>query len=403
MSGARTAGRLPGRPWAIGLVLVLLASVLVPGVAAAVVGVDSDGDGLADAFEARSGGLLDPTRGDTDGDGVIDPAEDPDHDGLANHGEQRAGTKPQLRDSDGDGRPDSREDADGDGRSNGAEQDHRAVPTRLRPSLADADLDVPLERDGCQASTGAADLSVCEFAPELPQRFVVLMGDSHAMMYMPALRPIAAERGWRLVTLVKSACMPVLGVHNTTQGGIDGGETCRSWRRNALAWLAANPPDAIILAYSDDYDLVHASGDRIAPRLRPQVWADGMRRTLAALPDRSQVLVVGDVPDNSTNPVLCLRRHLGNLSACESPRQAPASRLVEAAIRAVARDKGARFGTIYDQVCSYDPCPLVQGEILMWRDGSHLTRTIVEQLTPSIREMLTRTISASGPRRAGRR
>ena len=45
------------------------------------------------------------------------------------------------------------------------------------------------------------------------------------------------------------------------------------------------------------------------------------------------------------------------------------------------------------EVCSYDPCPLVQGEILMWRDGSHLTRTIVEQLTPSIREMLAQTIA----------
>jgi hypothetical protein len=358
-------------------------------------GADSDGDGLSDAFEAQSGGLLDPMSGDTDGDGVVDPAEDPDHDGLSNHGEQRSGTLPHLRDSDGDGRRDSREDADGDGRSNGAEQDRRAVPTRLRPSLSDAFLDVPLERDGCTASGGVADVTVCEYATEQPGRFVVLMGDSHATMYMPALRPIAAEKGWRLVTLLKAACMPVIGVHNTTQGQIDGGTSCRQWRRNALAWLAGNQPDVIILAFSDNYELVDAQGRLIAARRRPQVWADGMRRTLAALPDRSQVLVVGDVPSNAGNPVLCLRRHLGNLSACQHPREAPAQRPIETAIRATARDRGARFGTIHDRVCSYDPCPLVQGEILMWRDGSHLTRTFVEQLTPSIREMLEKTISAS--------
>jgi hypothetical protein len=333
----------------------------------------------------------------------VDPAEDPDRDGLSNHGEQRAGTLPHRRDSDRDGRTDGREDADGDGRTNGAEQDHRAVPTRLRPSLADADLDVPAEREGCQASTGVSDLWVCEYAPEQPQRFVVLMGDSHATMYMPALRPIAAEQGWRLVTLIKGACVPVLGVHNLTQGQVDGGDSCRSWRRNALAWLAANPPDVIILAHSDDYDLVDARGEPIVARRRPQVWADGMRRTLAALPDGSQVLVVGDVPDNSVDPVLCLRRHLGNLAACASPRQPPASRHVEVAIRAVTKDKGARFGTIYDRVCSYDPCPLVQGEILMWRDGSHLTRTIVEQLTPSVREMLAQTIGVSESRRGSSR
>lgn len=396
--------RLVRRPWpsrSAVLALSVAVAALMPWPVVAA-GADSDGDGLSDAFEAHSGGLLDPMSGDTDGDGVVDPAEDPDHDGLSNHGEQRFGTLPHLRDSDGDGRRDSREDADGDGRPNGAEQDHRAVPTRLRPSLDEAFLDVPLERGGCQASTGAAELTICEYAAEQPERFVVLVGDSHAMMYMPALRPIAAERRWRLVTLVKSACVPVLGVHNSTQGEIDGGESCRQWRRNALAWLAANPPDAIILAHSDNYELVDAQGRLIAPRRRPQVWADGMRRTLAALPDRSQVLVVGDVPSNSDNPVICLRKHLGNLSACQHPREAPADRPVEAAIRAAARDKGARFGTIYDRVCSYDPCPLVQGEILMWRDSSHLTRTIVEQLTPSIREMLEETIAASGSHRMRR-
>jgi hypothetical protein len=386
----------------LSLALAMLTSAMLTPAAASARGPDTDGDGLADAFEAHSGGLLDPTRADTDGDGVIDPAEDPDHDGLANHGEQRAGTLPYRRDSDRDGRSDGREDADGDGLSNGDEQDHRAVPTRLRPSLADAFLDLPAERDGCQATTGAAELTVCEYAPEQPERFVVLVGDSHAMMYMPALQPIAAENRWRLVTLVKSACMPVLGVHNSTQDEIDGGSSCRQWRRNALAWLAANPPDAIILAYSDNYELVDAQGRLIAPRRRPQVWADGMRRTLAALPDHSQVLVVGDVPNNSDNPVICLRKHLGNLSACESPREAPSARPIEAAIRDAARDKGARFGTIYDRVCSYDPCPLVQGEILMWRDGSHLTRTIVEQLTPSVREMLAGTIAGPVSRRGPR-
>ncbi len=388
--------------WSAVLALAVVVAALMPWPVVAA-GADSDGDGLSDAFEARSGGLLDPMAGDTDGDGVVDPAEDPDHDGLSNHGEQRSGTLPHLRDSDGDRRLDSHEDADGDGRSNAAEQDHRAVPTRLRPSLDGAFLDVPLERDGCTASSGVADVTACEYAAEQPGRFVVLMGDSHATMYMPALRPIAAEKSWRLVTLLKAACMPVIGVHNTTQGHIDGGDSCRQWRRNALAWLAASPPDVIILAYSDNYELVDAQGRRIAARQRPQVWADGMRRTLAALPDRSRVLVVGDVPSNAGNPVLCLRRHLGNLSACQHPREAPAHRLVEVAIRAAAREKGARFGTIHDRVCTYDPCPLVQGEILMWRDGSHLTRTFVEQLTPSIREMLEETVGVSGSHRSRRR
>ena len=29
------------------------------------------------------------------------------------------------------------------------------------------------------------------------------------------------------------------------------------------------------------------------------------------------------------------------------------------------------FRTLYGKVCTYDPCPLVQGDVLVWRDGGH--------------------------------
>src|SRR3954466_11039762 len=74
--------------------------------------VDSDGDGLTDAFEVRYG--LNPHSPDSDHDGLLDPAEDPDGDGLSNLGEQHFHTFPRNRDTDGDGVSDWHEDADGD-------------------------------------------------------------------------------------------------------------------------------------------------------------------------------------------------------------------------------------------------------------------------------------------------
>jgi hypothetical protein len=35
-----------------------------------------------------------------------------------------------------------------------------------------------------------------------------------------------------------------------------------------------------------------------------------------------------------------------------------------------------------DLVCSYDPCPVIVGDVLMWRDRSHLTATFARQLAP---------------------
>jgi hypothetical protein len=69
---------------------------------------------------------------------------------------------------------------------------------------------------------------------------------------------------------------------------------------------------------------------------------------------------------------------------------------VEKALRQAARLAGRRFGTLIDEVCTYDPCPLVQGRILMWRDGGHLTATFARRLTPSVQALLGSAL-AGGP------
>ncbi|RKS78118.1 Mg-chelatase subunit ChlD [Haloarcula quadrata] len=63
---------------------------------------DTDGDGLPDAYE-RNVTKTDPRVADSDGDAVIDGAEDWDNDTLPAYREYRLGTDPQSNDTDGDG------------------------------------------------------------------------------------------------------------------------------------------------------------------------------------------------------------------------------------------------------------------------------------------------------------
>jgi hypothetical protein len=105
------------------------------------------------------------------------------------------------------------------------------------------------------------------------------------------------------------------------------------------------------------------------------------------------VLLLGDVPRNARNPLRCLKAHLDDMSACVTPRQPQARRSVEKAIRAAVRRSGRRFATLDDQVCTYDPCPLVQGRTLIWRDGGHLTTHFARQLTPSVQALLTEALA----------
>ena len=38
---------------------------------------------------------------------------------------------------------------------------------------------------------------------------------------------------------------------------------------------------------------------------------------------------------------------------------------------------------------AYDPCPLIVGHFMMWREETHLTATYSKQLAPSLRRLLT--------------
>jgi hypothetical protein len=90
---------------------------------------DLDGDNLNNRLEILLG--LDPTRADSDGDGILDSNEDSDGDGLTNRDEQIRGTDPSDPDTDGDGLNDGAEvavgadpldrDTDDDGLEDGLE------------------------------------------------------------------------------------------------------------------------------------------------------------------------------------------------------------------------------------------------------------------------------------------
>jgi|GEM_PF-3194749 outer membrane protein OmpA-like peptidoglycan-associated protein len=87
---------------------------------------DTDDDGLNDAIEVKGQNQTDPTKADTDSDGVGDGVEDADQDGVYDSATETDPTKP---DTDGDGLKDGEEDADQDGTKDSGETDPRLADT----------------------------------------------------------------------------------------------------------------------------------------------------------------------------------------------------------------------------------------------------------------------------------
>ena len=372
-------------------IAALLAVVIVAtAIPVSTYAADADKDGLTNAFETRWR-LTSPTRADSDGDGVVDSAEDFDRDGLGNLGEQRAGTSPRKADTDGDGLSDAQEDHDGDGRSNALEQDQRRVPLALKPTLAKAPGDRPWSKgQWCSPPPGSSKIVTCHFGKRASDTTIVLLGDSHAVSWMETAWRAAESKGWHLVTLFKSACVPLTGVYTVAMHKRNRGTACKEWREDALEWIARRRSsiDAVILTHSDSYTLARANGSVIKPAAGAPIWAAGMRKTLRAIPERIKVIVLADVPRNEKHPVSCLKLNRQDMSRCVSRREDGASLVVHDALRRATNSQGEYHRSLNGQICPYDPCPVVQGTTMVWRDKTHLTGTFARKLMPSFRRMV---------------
>ncbi len=353
--------------------------------ASAMAASDQDGDGVPAGVEAAIG--LDPTRRDTDRDGVQDGDEDPDGDGLSDAGEQKYGTDPHRRDSDRDGRSDWREDADKDGRPNGLEQDNRRLPANLTPSLRAAPGDVPVSSaPECHSRQGKSAPGSCAFGPR-DGKVVLLIGDSHAVQWFPAIRRVAQERGWRLIAMTKAAC-PIADVRSIRDGRRD--TACWTWRRRALAKAERLKPALVIVANIGTMQF--EGGRRRSQDARTsRLWKEGLTRSLTRLRKASTtrtVVVLGDNQRWSTRLYACLADHPSNVGACAPRADDPVTVHWERVTRQAAKAARVRFEPTRKLACPYDPCPLVVDRYFVSRDGGHLTATYAAQLWRGIARRL---------------
>ncbi len=356
--------------------------------AAPVAAADRDGDGLTDGFEQRFG-VTSPNEMDSDQDGVVDGAEDHDGDRLANHAEQRFGLNPRRADTDGNGVLDGAEDHDRDGRSNAKEQDQRPLPANVTPSLKYVKRDRAVIAKNCISPQGSPNVVSCLDGDTSSDVRIVVIGDSHATMLVDPIRRAARNAGWRVETMLKGACIPILGAMNTAQWELDLGDSCRQWRIRAFARLRANPPDLLVLTGNDNAVFVDQRGRELPRRNRPAIWRKGIARVIERLAPETTLLVLGDVPDTKGNPVQCLKRDSSDMSRCTSRREPPGKRGIEQALRSVVTARGHEFATLHGKICPYDPCPVVQGNTLVWRSKGHLSAAFARRLTPTLRRIIT--------------
>jgi SGNH domain (fused to AT3 domains) len=258
------------------------------------------------------------------------------------------------------------------------------VPSDLQPPLARALQDVPvIYTDGCHLGFGQTEPGPCTFGDPRSTTTVVLFGDSKAGQWFPALLALADARGWRLVSLTKSACAAADVAVWSSSLGREYGE-CDAWRENALARIAAERPALVVMSEDRLYEL--AVGGRPVPLAQdPADWDAGLSRTLTRLRSLARsVALIGDTPRSRFDAPTCLAAHQADAMACATPerRAIDPARLADDARLAAAA--GAIFIDPTAWICPADPCPPVIGTALVYREQDHLTAVFAAELAPRL-------------------
>lgn len=263
----------------------------------------------------------------------------------------------------------------------GESSDVDTVPANLTPSLDGAVEDEPaLYDDGCQVDRDDPKVNKdCWYGDPEGEKTIVLFGDSHAGQWFPALRQNAEASGWRLLVMSKSNCSVADVREHDPKLGREYTE-CETWKQDVIDYLGEVEPDVVLATSYDGKDVIADDPD--------QAWIDGWVETVNDLQDvAGEVYYMADNPDIGEDVPGCLAEHPEDASVCvgdlENAVIEPERR--EALVDAVT-DAGAHVVDPIPWLCDVDrgTCPVVIGNLLVYRDANHLSASFVAELAPQV-------------------
>jgi SGNH domain (fused to AT3 domains) len=249
------------------------------------------------------------------------------------------------------------------------------LPSKLVPPLSEA------ASDSAGAYYGAAgrhcnDVTTCVFGNLGAKRSIVLFGDSHAQMWLPALVPFAESQGYRLSLVWTSGCpAATVSVWDAQTHSVNA--ACNSWRTKMIAKIHKLAPTLVLLA--------SRTSDIPGPDNHPttnSAWMMGLEQTISALETtKTTVAVIGDITAFSPNPLpQCLAANPSSIQACAVSNPNGKTRQHFAAEQAAAAAEGVAYIDPQPWLCT-NVCSPVIGHMVAYYDTFHVSATYAEYLS----------------------
>lgn len=262
-------------------------------------------------------------------------------------------------------------------------EQRRVAKLPFRPTVLEASEDIPATIvDGCISDFGNASVRKCDYGDLRAQRTIALVGGSHSEHWITALNVLGRQHGFKVVTYLKMGCplttdeLPRVSVSNDPYPG------CRDWTDATLASLLDDRPDYVFItttrprtdspgdfvpdSYLGIWDVFADNGiPVIGVRDTPWMYRDGMM----------------------FSPVDCLAEG-GDAEACGLPRS-EALADYNPTMDYLDRYPGIVPLDLSDAVCGPAYCRAVEGNVLVYHDGHHLTASYVRTLAGELGRQLS--------------
>jgi peptidoglycan/LPS O-acetylase OafA/YrhL len=252
------------------------------------------------------------------------------------------------------------------------------IPSVLAPPISELLKDIYQLPGGCAPASDAATTSnICRLGDTSSAKSIVLIGDSHAQMWMPTLLTMAQSDGWTVIPLLKSACHP-----NAWTGSGFRGEprdlirACHAWYQWAVDQAKGLRPDVTLIAGCCPAPFPGRDGTPAARAFT------SLAKTMKGF--STSVVVVADDDGVAKQPVDCLLAPHATMRTCTTTP--PANILAfNNNLAKVARVNKFGFLKTRGWFCYKNQCPIVVASTIVYRDTGHITETYALKLSAPFR------------------
>ena len=267
-----------------------------------------------------------------------------------------------------------------------AARHHMAIPSKLEPDILTVRDDEP-DVGACDYEHDSREL--CPRGDPSADRSIVVFGNSHARMWIPAFDKIGKELGYRTYYFVKPNCAATLVSVGELVPGSPLWPECDDFRSWALDQIATLDPDLVVVASSGPNPVLYDQhGTKIPQDGIDAAARDGYIDLFTRLSTTARrAVLLRDVPKSEELPDECLTKKGNDLGDCLFTPLAASVNDADLSVQA-AEQTGTAVVDPTKWICWDGSCPTVIGDVLPYRDRGHLTTLYAASLSDQLAKAL---------------